>query len=103
MLTFTNLCVRRGPRVLIDDSTFTIHRGHKVGITGANGTGKTTLFQLILGEIAQDTGDFDMPSNLTVAHVAQEVKATDRNAVDFYTRPLKSPADTPQNPELPRF
>ena len=83
MLTFTNLCVRRGPRVLIDDSTFTIHRGHKVGITGANGTGKTTLFQLILGELTQDTGDFDMPSNLTVAHVAQEVKATDRSAVDF--------------------
>ena len=83
MLTFTNLCVRRGPRVLIDDSTFTIHRGHKVGITGANGTGKTTLFQLILGNLAPDTGDFDMPSNLTVAHVAQEVKSTDRNAVEF--------------------
>jgi len=83
MLTFTNLCVRRGPRVLIDESTFTIHRGHKVGITGANGTGKTTLFQLILGELTQDAGDFDMPSNLTIAHVAQEVLATDRNAVDF--------------------
>ncbi len=83
MLTFTNLCVRRGPRVLIDESSFTIHRGHKVGITGANGTGKTTLFQLILGEITPDTGDFELPSNLTIAHVAQEVKATDRNAVDF--------------------
>jgi len=53
------------------------------GITGANGTGKTTLFELILGEIAPDTGDFDIPSNLTIAHVAQEVVATDRNAVDF--------------------
>ena len=83
MLTFTNLCVRRGPRVLIDESTFTIHRNHKVGITGANGTGKTTLFELILGEISADTGDFDIPSNLTIAHVAQEVTATDRNAVDF--------------------
>lgn len=83
MLTFTNLCIRRGPRVLIDESSFTIHRGHKVGITGANGTGKTTLFSLILGEITPDTGDFDIPSNLTIAHVAQEVKATDRNAVDF--------------------
>ena len=83
MLTFTNLCVRRGPRVLIDDTSVTIHRGHKVGITGANGTGKTTLFQLILGEIAPDTGDFDLPSNLTIAHVAQEVKATRKNAVDF--------------------
>jgi len=83
MLTFNNLCIRRGPRVLIDECTFTIHRGHKVGITGANGTGKTTLFELILGNIAPDTGDFDMPANLTTAHVAQEVKATDRNAVEF--------------------
>ena len=83
MLTFTNLCIRRGPRVLIDESSFTIHRSHKVGITGANGTGKTSLFELILGEISADTGDFDIPSNLTIAHVAQEVEATDRNAVDF--------------------
>ncbi len=83
MLTFTNLCIRRGPRVLIDECTLTIHRGHKVGITGANGTGKTTLFHLILGNLAPDSGDFDMPANLVVSHVAQEVKATDRNAVDF--------------------
>ena len=83
MLTFNNLCIRRGPRVLIDDTTFTIHRGNKVGITGANGTGKTTLFELILGDIQQDTGDFDMPANLVLAHVAQEVKATDRSALKF--------------------
>ena len=83
MLTFTNLCIRRGPRVLIDDATFTIHRGHKVGFTGANGTGKTTLLHLILGDITPDAGDFDMPANLTIAHVAQEVKATERNAVEF--------------------
>ncbi len=83
MLTFTNLCLRRGPRVLIDESNFTIHRSHKVGITGANGTGKTSLFQLILGEVTPDTGDFDIPSNLTIAHVAQELKATDQSAVEF--------------------
>jgi len=83
MLTFNNLSIRRGPRVLIDECTFTIHRSHKVGITGANGTGKTTLFELILGTIAPDAGDFDMPANLTTAHVAQEVKASDRNAVEF--------------------
>ena len=69
--------------MLIDDTTFTIHRGNKVGITGANGTGKTTLFELILGDIQQDTGDFDMPANLVMAHVAQEVKATDRSALKF--------------------
>ena len=82
MLSFSRLSVRRGPRVLLEDSTFTIHRGHKVGITGANGTGKTTLLALILGELAPDTGDFDMPRNLVIAHVAQEIEATDRIAIE---------------------
>lgn len=82
MLSFSNLSVRRGPRVLLQDSTFTIHRGHKVGITGANGTGKTTLLSLIMGDLAPDTGDFEMPRNLVIAHVAQETKATDRIAVE---------------------
>lgn len=82
MLSFSRLSVRRGPRVLLEDSTFTIHRGHKVGITGANGTGKTTLLSLIMGDLSPDTGDFDMPRNLVIAHVAQEIKATDRIAVE---------------------
>lgn len=82
MLSFSRLSVRRGPRVLLQDSTFTIHRGHKVGITGANGTGKTTLLSLIMGDLSPDTGDFDMPRNLVIAHVAQEVKATDRIALE---------------------
>lgn len=69
--------------MLVEDSTFTIHRNHKVGITGANGSGKTTLFELILGTLSPDTGDFDMPPSLTIAHVAQEVHASDRAAVEY--------------------
>jgi len=68
--------------VLLQDSTFTIHRNHKVGITGANGTGKTTLLALIMGELSADSGDFDMPRNLVIAHVAQETAATDRLAIE---------------------
>lgn len=82
MLSFSRLSVRRGPRVLLEDSTFTIHRGHKVGITGANGTGKTTLLSLIMGDLSPDTGDFDMPRNLVIAHVAQEIEANDRVALE---------------------
>ncbi len=83
MLSFSQLGIRLGTRALLENSTFTIHRGHKVGITGANGTGKTTLLSLILGKITADTGDFEMPRNLVIAHVAQEVEATDRAAVEY--------------------
>ncbi len=83
MLSFNNLSIRRGPRVLLEHATFTIHRGHKVGITGSNGTGKSSLFALIMDKLSADTGDFDMPRNLVVAHVAQETAATDRRAIDY--------------------
>ena len=83
MLTFSGLSLRRGPRLLISDASFTIYRGEKVGIVGANGCGKSSLLALILGELQPDAGSFDMPSQLVVAHVAQEMDATQRAAVEF--------------------
>src|SRR5688572_11868194 len=83
MLTFSGLSLRRGLRLLITDASFTIYRGEKVGIVGANGCGKSSLLALILGELQPDAGSFDMPSQLVVAHVAQEMDATDRAAVEF--------------------
>ncbi len=83
MLTFSSLSLRRGPRLLIAEASFTIYRGEKVGIVGANGCGKTSLLALMLGELQPDAGSFDMPSQLVVAHVAQEMAATQRAAVEF--------------------
>jgi len=83
MLSFNNLSIRRGTHVLLEQATFTIHRGHKVGITGSNGTGKSSLFALIMDELAADTGEFDMPRNLVIAHVAQETAASDRLAIEY--------------------
>src|SRR5262245_25086223 len=83
MLTFSGLSLRRGTRLLICDASFTIYRGEKVGIVGANGCGKSSLLALILGELHADAGSFDMPSQLVVAHVAQELDATERAAVEF--------------------
>ena len=83
MLTFSGLSLRRGTRLLICDASFTIYRGEKVGIVGANGCGKSSLLALILGELQPDAGTFDMPSQLVVAHVAQEMDATERAAVEF--------------------
>ena len=83
MLSFSGLSLRRGTRLLISDASLTIYRGEKVGIVGANGCGKSSLLALILGELQPDAGSFDMPSQLVVAHVAQEMDATDRAAVEF--------------------
>ncbi len=83
MLSFSNLSLRRGVRLLIKDASFTIYRGEKAGIVGANGTGKSTLLALVLGEITPDAGNFDRPAQLEVAHVSQELDATDQPAIEF--------------------
>jgi ATP-binding cassette subfamily F protein 3 len=83
MLSFSSLSLRRGTRLLIKDTSFTIFRNEKVGIVGANGCGKSSLLSLMMGELQPDAGSFDMPSQLVVAHVAQELDATERPAIEF--------------------
>jgi len=83
MLNFTNVTLRRGPRVLFAGASFTIHAGNRVGVTGANGTGKSSLFALLRGELHADAGEVAMPPGLTIAHVAQETPALERAAIDY--------------------
>ena len=83
MLNFSDLALRRGPRVLFSGATFSLFRGEKVGITGENGSGKSSLLALVLGELQPDAGNFEMPSNLAIAHVSQELIASDREAIEF--------------------
>jgi len=54
-----------------------------VGVTGANGCGKSSLFAMILGKIHSDTGDFSVQPGVVIAHVAQELSSTDREAIEF--------------------
>ena len=83
MLKFTDLSLRRGPRELLQDVNFTIHHGQKVGITGGNGVGKSSLFALILGHLHADAGDISLPKNLIISHVAQETPALDSTAIEY--------------------
>jgi ATP-binding cassette, subfamily F, member 3 len=83
MLNFSDISIRRGTRMLFEKATFNLYRGEKVGITGENGSGKSTLLALVRGEVAPETGSFDMPGNLAVAYVAQELGASDQPAVEF--------------------
>lgn len=83
MINFKAVSLRRGQRLLFENAVFTIHQGEKVGITGANGAGKSSLFQLILGTLHPEAGEFSMPPALEIAHVAQETLATSRSALDY--------------------
>ncbi|MGA2775935.1 MAG: ATP-binding cassette domain-containing protein [Steroidobacteraceae bacterium] len=83
MLSARDLTLRRGPQPLFEQVNFTIFRGNKLGVTGANGTGKSSLFAAVRGELAPDKGDIDRPVSLKIAHVEQEIAASERAAIEF--------------------
>ncbi|MFY0309318.1 ABC-F family ATP-binding cassette domain-containing protein [Leisingera sp. D0M16] len=69
-------------RPLIEGASATIPTGHKVGLVGRNGTGKTTLFRLIRGELALETGSISLPSKARIGGVAQEVPSSNVSLTD---------------------
>ncbi len=83
MLRFNQLSLRRGTRLLFSATSFTIHPGQRVGLTGANGSGKSSLFAMIRDEIHPDEGDFYRPREWVIAHVAQETPADSRAAIEY--------------------
>jgi ATP-binding cassette subfamily F protein 3 len=83
MLKFRDVTLRRGGRVLFAGANFAVFPGQKVGITGANGTGKSSLFALLRGELHADAGDVDVPAKWIFAHVAQETPAVDNAAIEY--------------------
>ena len=70
MLRINNLTYRIEGRPLFEQASANIPTGHKVGLVGRNGTGKTTLFRLIRGEIDVDGGDIALPRNWRIGGVA---------------------------------
>lgn len=83
MIQLNQLSLQRGTLRLLDKAQLTIHANQKVGIIGANGVGKSSLFKLIMGQLQPDEGDLLLPSNLTISHMAQEVADSDRKALDY--------------------
>jgi ATP-binding cassette subfamily F protein 3 len=83
MLKFRDVTLRRGGRVLFAAANFAVFPGQKVGITGANGTGKSSLFALLRGELHADAGDVDVPAKWIFGHVAQETPAVDQPAIEY--------------------
>jgi len=83
MIVLRDLQLRRGTKLLFEGASLTFNRGQKIGVTGANGSGKSSLFALLLGEIHQDAGEFEIQPGLVLAHVAQETSATDQAAIEY--------------------
>ena len=83
MLSFNNLSLRRGSNLLFENVNFTVHKNNKVGLVGSNGTGKTSLFKMILGEVESDKGQCNYPPDLKVACMAQEIPGTEEKALDY--------------------
>ena len=83
MLSFRNVSLRRGINVLFSAANFTVHRGNRVGLIGANGSGKSSLFQMILSELEADTGEIELAGDNRIAHMAQEVSASQQPAIEY--------------------
>lgn len=83
MIKLTNAALQRGQKVLFEDASFTLHDGYRCGISGQNGTGKSSLFQLILGQLAVDKGELSLPPHAVIAHVAQETPSLNQSAVEY--------------------
>ncbi|MDH3778400.1 MAG: ATP-binding cassette domain-containing protein, partial [Gammaproteobacteria bacterium] len=83
MLALTNISLRRGRKVLIENASFQIHAGQRMGVIGANGCGKSSLFAMLLGELEPDDGELALDPKDEIAHVAQESPHGSGSAVDY--------------------
>ncbi|MDF2179234.1 ABC transporter ATP-binding protein [Aliiglaciecola sp. CAU 1673] len=83
MIQIANLGLIRGNKMLLKSASATIYPGHKVGLVGANGCGKSSLFALFRNELHADEGHFELPSQWQISWVAQETPASDKSALEY--------------------
>ncbi len=83
MIQLRDVTLRRGPEPLLEDARLTLHGGSRVGLVGANGTGKSTLFALLRGELSVDAGDVSLPTGWRLASMAQETPGLPQPAIEF--------------------
>jgi ATP-binding cassette subfamily F protein 3 len=83
MITLQNITLRRGKHILLQNINWTIYAKQRIGIIGANGSGKTSLFSMLLGDLQADQGNLEIPRQLKLSHVAQETPAYVKSALEY--------------------
>ena len=83
MITLNNLSLQRGAKILLQSVSLSFYDKYKVGIVGKNGSGKTSLLELLLGKLEPDTGEIVVATQAKMVTIEQEVPDTDRKAIDY--------------------
>src|SRR5713101_3867800 len=83
MIRLSQVTLRRGAKTLLEGADVALNPGDKIGLIGANGSGKSSLFALLRGELHADKGEVDYPAGWRVAYVAQETQALERPALEY--------------------
>lgn len=83
MIQLNNVILQRGKKVLLENASLTIYAKQKVGLIGANGSGKSSLFGLLLGEYQPDSGNIELPKQTKFAYLAQEIANTTQPAIEY--------------------
>lgn len=83
MLKITDLSLRRGTRLLLENVELDVFPGQRLGLTGANGSGKSSLFSVIAGRLEADQGNVSLPRGTLIAEVLQETPESSRTAIDY--------------------
>ncbi len=83
MIRLTNISLQRAGRWLLEAVNLRINIGEHIGLLGANGSGKTSLFKLILAELEADSGELRLAGGTRISHAQQETKASRRTAIDY--------------------
>lgn len=83
IVNLNNIDLRRGHHVLLRQANLQLHSGQRVGVTGANGTGKTSLLGMITGEFEADSGEISLARDLHISYLTQETRSSSRAALDY--------------------
>jgi ATP-binding cassette subfamily F protein 3 len=83
LLNLNKISLRRGSKLLFGNVSLQVHAGQRLGLIGANGSGKTSLFALILGQLEPDQGEAELPAGDVIAHVEQQSPHGKDAAIDY--------------------